>query len=131
MIFSWKKPKGSEANLPFGLTEHQIELLSSLKENRAFDIYKKLLQDVAEYNGSYLLAEKEPNRMYYRQGFISALRDAIRIVDTITEEAHRARTARQSADARSLFDTRPFIGTAWLDRITDWNRSDTDPKPNS
>jgi hypothetical protein len=113
-IFRWKKkPTGTDAQLPFGLSTHQLDHLSALKETRGFSIYKRLLQDVAEYNGSSLLNESDPHRLYYRQGFISALRDAIKLVDTITEEVERARSANRPDD--NGLDTRSFIGSHWFD----------------
>lgn len=113
-IFNWRRP-APKTDLPFGLTEDQISLLDDLTTVHGFRIFVRLLQQIVELNGEYLLRCKSTDDIHEQRGFITALREVITLVPNIVEEAKRRDDERRKQDAATDGGLRrgPFFGGPW------------------
>jgi hypothetical protein len=112
-IFNWRRP-APKTDLPFGLTADQIRTLDDLTENTGYRIFTRLLQQVAELNGEYLLRCKSTEMMYEQRGFISALRTVITLIPQIVGEVRRRDDERRKQPvAGDGLQRGSFIGGPW------------------
>lgn len=120
-IFTWRRP-APKTNLPFGLTEDQIHTLDDLTSKPGYRIFVRLLQQVAELNGDYLLRCKSTEDIHEQRGFITALREVVTLVPNIVEEARRRDDERrkQLAGSDGELERGPFIGGPWHDVWQRW-----------
>lgn len=117
-IFRWRK----DQPLPFGLSQGEINSLKALQSEPGWAVFRDLLRDVAEYNGSHLLKCKDHSEIRERQGFINALRYTIDIISTIAAEAERREDDKRRKHERETdgLDRRAFIGSAYYDTARKW-----------
>lgn len=115
----WRRKPAAPSPLPLGITEVELQALSTLRTSPQFAHFLRVIERLGEQQASTLASGVPHEKYLFASGALTALRRTYTLVDDIIAaatqvEEHKNARERKSADnARRHADT--FVNTPWYD----------------